>query len=170
MEILIVMEKSKVADVMLDRRKHVEGIPVVRETTFRGLPLKVEIDRGMTASGIDPDGVPWKVTYENPYGSIVGSVGRDGDEVDFYLGDNIDSDLVCIIHQVHKDGSYDEQKICLGFDSMLDALECFFKHGARWAFGSMESMLFPTFVNGYLTATRAIAEKRIPAVHFVAGE
>lgn len=178
METLIVMEKSKVADLMLDEKKKGVGLPIVRETTFRGLPINIEIDLGMTASGKDPNGVPWKRTYKHPYGEIAGTTGHDGDPVDVYLGPNMDSDLVCVVHQCKRDGSFDEDKIFLGFDSMIDAVQCYFQHGPDWGFMSMDSMLFPSFVHGYLTATKpngygswASQDKssREKSVHFVVG-
>jgi hypothetical protein len=173
METLIVLEKSKVGDMMLDEKKKGIGLPVIRETTFRGLPINIEFDKGMTASGKEPSGRPWKVTYKHPYGEIAQTLGRDGDPVDVYLGPNIDSDLVCIVHQVKPNGKYDEDKVFLGFDSMLDAMQCYFEHGPQWGFGSMSSMLFGSFLHGYLTATKPLADSMPPrapdAIHFIQG-
>lgn len=176
---LIVLEKSKVADMLLDEKKKGKGLPIAREMRFRGLPINVELDIGMTASGKEEDGTPWHVIYKYPYGEIVGTTGRDGDAVDVYVGRNPDSELVCVVHQCHQDGTYDEDKVFLGFDSMLDAMQCYFEHGPKWGFMSMDSMLFGSFTHGYLTATfpngyaswSSVDQKeREDSIHFVRGE
>jgi len=138
------------------------GLPHVRKTKFRGIPVNVELDRGMIAEGKEPDGKPWRVRYEYPYGEIKATEGRDEDPVDVYLGPNPKADRVFVVHQVHKDGSYDEDKCFLGFDSPKEATKCYFDHGPRWGFGSLESMTFEEFKNGYLAASRSnVREKSL---------
>jgi len=127
---------------------------VVRASKFRGLPLNIELDTGMTASGKDPDGKPWEVTYKYPYGEIVRTEGEDKDPVDIYLGPNLKSDKVFVVHQTTKEGKFDEDKVFLGFGSSKAATKCYFDHGPKWGFGSLDSMDFKAFKNGYLASNR----------------
>jgi hypothetical protein len=130
------------------------GLPHVRHIDFQGLPVDVELDVGMVAEGKEPDGKPWRVEYRHPYGEIRRTEGEDGDAVDVYVGPCSQSQKVFIVHQVKKDGSYDEDKCFLGFDSPQEATRCYFEHGPQWGFGSLESMTFNEFRYGYLASNR----------------
>lgn len=146
-----------------------KGLPHVRKTKFRGLPLNIEFDVGMTASGKDPDGKEWSTEYKNAYGEIDRTEGRDKDPVDIYLGPDKKADRVFIVHQVKKEGSYDEDKCFLGFKTMKQATKCYFDHGPKWGFGSAESMTFDQFKNGYLASNRREGFRKSAAI-FVRGE
>jgi hypothetical protein len=148
-----VNEISKSGTVKLSDKKENVGLPHVRRTSFKGLPIDVELDIGMMANGVDKDGVPWCVTYTHPYGEIPMSLGSDGDPVDVYIGPG-DSELVYIVHQVKQNGKFDEDKVFLGFNSPVEATQCYFEHGPKWGFGSIETMTFDQFLNGYLVSNR----------------
>jgi len=128
--------------------------PIVRHAYFRGTPVDVELDVGMEAEGVDPDGVPWHVTYKYPYGEIPQTEGEDKDPVDVYLGPCPDSNLVFVVHQVTKEGKFDEDKVFLGFDNAIEATRCYFEHGPKWGFGSLDTMLYDQFLRGYLASNR----------------
>ncbi len=156
-------KEKKSGEVKIVKGKK-DGLPVVRRAHFRGLPIDIELDVGMKASGKDDDGTPWEVVYENPYGEIRETEGRDGDPVDIYLGPTCDSELVYVVHQVAKDGKFDEDKVFLGFDCPIKATECYFKHGPKWGFGSLETLTFDQFKNGYLVGARERAKPEAPLV------
>ncbi len=82
-----------------------------------GLDVSIENPKGSTRSGIGPDGNKWSVEMQNHYGYVKRTEGADGDHVDVFIGDNADSDKVFIVDQVNADGSFDEHKVMLGFDS-----------------------------------------------------
>jgi hypothetical protein len=124
--------------------------PTLRKTTFRGLPINVEIEVGDTKSGTDAGGQAWSKTYSFPYGEIDKTEGADGDPVDVYLGPNEQAENVYVVHQSHRDLGgdgrlYDEDKVLLGFDSMDAAVACYFAHGPAWGMGAITVFTFEQF-------------------------
>jgi hypothetical protein len=91
--------------------------------TFQGLKIAIENPKGSFRSGIDPNGNKWKTKMYHHYGYIKGTVGKDKDHIDIFIGPNYDSDTVVIVNQKNKDGQFDEHKCMLGFDNMLDGLK-----------------------------------------------
>lgn len=127
---------------------------VVRKTKFRGLPINIEIDTGMEKRGVGPGGKKWSHVYKFPYGEIHNTEGFDKDPVDIYLGPNKQAKRVFIVHQKKPNGSFDEDKCFIGFNSLKQAVKCYKDHGPPWGFGSTESMTFDQFKNGYLASNR----------------
>lgn len=64
---------------------------------------------------------PWENHMHSHYGYIRGTEGADGDHVDTFVGPNPDSTKVFVVDQVNKDGTFDEHKVMLGFDSQDEA-------------------------------------------------
>lgn len=84
-----------------------------------GMDLSIEQPKGSVRSGTDADGKQWSQEMHNTYGYIRGTLGRDKDHVDVFLGDNLNSDKVFVVDQRNiKDGSFDEHKVMLGFDDI----------------------------------------------------
>ncbi len=84
---------------------------------FQGIPVHVEFMAGEKRRGHD-------MLYS--YGEIPNTEGFDGDCLDVYLGNNLDSLIVVVIHQNNPDtGEYDEDKVMLGFDSVEEALKAY---------------------------------------------
>ncbi len=165
---LVTLKKSD-GSVRLSDKKSDVGLPHVRRTFFQGLPVDVELDIGMTANGTEPDGTPWAVTYKHPYGEVPDSCGNDGDPVDVYIGPKGDAPFVYIVHQVKRNGKFDEDKVFLGFESPIEATRCYFEHGPKWGFGSLETISFDQFVNGYLVSNRIGASAKGPDLYIGAG-
>ena len=69
------------------------------KVTLHGLRLSIENPRGSTRSGTDATGKAWSVTMPHHYGYFLGTEGKDGDHVDFFLGPNPDSQHVLIVNQ-----------------------------------------------------------------------
>lgn len=83
---------------------------------FYGLPLTLENPKGSMRCGVDCNGKAWESTMQHHYGYIKRTTGADGDHVDVFLGDELDSDRVFIVNQVTPDtGLFDEHKVMLGF-------------------------------------------------------
>jgi hypothetical protein len=137
---------------------------VVRTDTFRGLPINVEIDTGMEKRGVGPDGKKWSHVYEVPYGEIRDTEGEDKDPVDVYVGPDKKSDKVFVVHQVKPDGTFDEDKCFLGFKTAKQATKCYFDHGPKWGFGSIETMTLDQFKKGYLASNRKEGFKKSVSV------
>lgn len=96
------------------RKRHVEWF---------GLKGAVETEAGQERTGIGPDGVPWSVVLNHPYGEFKQTEGKDGDPVDFYVGPHPESDRAVVIDQIDPDTrKFDEHKVVIGVQSGDQAL------------------------------------------------
>mgnify|MGYP007101861902 CR=1 FL=1 len=62
---------------------------------------------------------------KNHYGYFNGSVGYDGDQVDVFLGDYLDSDKIFVVDQRKPGGGFDESKVMMGFRTEKDAKDAY---------------------------------------------
>ncbi len=85
------------------------------EVEIHGMTIAIENPKGSERSGTTQDGEAWSVSMANDYGYIKGTKGSDGDEVDVFIGPDLESERVFVINQVGKDGELDEHKVMLGF-------------------------------------------------------
>ena len=103
---------------------------------FQGIKIHVENDKGEFRKGIGEDGEEYKTKMFYPYGEITECDGQeiipgvDGDPVDVFVGPDKNAENVFIIHQ-KVDGKYDEDKVFLGFPSMLNVRDAFCAHYDR---------------------------------------
>ena len=95
---------------------------------FQGLKIVIENPEGSIRKGKDENGDKWKTRFYHPYGFIKNTLGEDGEEIDCFIGPNLDSQDVWIIHQKSLDGSFDEDKCMLGFDSEEHARDAYLAH------------------------------------------
>lgn len=131
--------------------------PVLRTVQFHGIPVSIEIEAGQSKSGIDEAGNKWSHLYKVPYGEIPSTKAlSDGDAVDVYLGPNAGASMVYVVHQLRRDGKFDEDKCMLGFPSAGEAVAAYKSHGPSWGFGSMDTMTADQFIHGYLASNRSI--------------
>jgi hypothetical protein len=80
------------------------------------------------------------------YGYIKGTMGRDGDHVDVFVGPDRDSDFVAIVDQVNADGKFDEHKCLLGFHSEADAIDTYKKaYSPGWKVGPVSCLTIEQF-------------------------
>ena len=139
----------------IGRKRYSNTLPVVRSDNWHGLVVSIEIDRGDKKSGVDEDGIPWSHVYDVPYGELPSTCAlSDGDPVDVYLGDAKDASMVYVVHQLRKDGSYDEDKCMLNFANVEEAVDAYKRHGPPFGFGSVEAMTVDQFMKGYLASNR----------------
>lgn len=90
--------------------------------SVQGLDITVENAKGGIRSGVDRGGKRWQVTMPAHYGYVKGTVGRDGDHVDVYLGPHLKSEKVFVVHQMDADTRrFDEHKVMIGFGSERQA-------------------------------------------------
>lgn len=80
------------------------------------LPITIEQPQGSIRSGVDEDGKEWSQEMKHTYGYFDAAEGPDGDEVDCFIGPNLESREVFVVDQLKSDGSFDEYKVMLGFD------------------------------------------------------
>lgn len=131
--------------------------PVKRTVDFHGLTVSIELEVGETLDGLGEDGIPWSVTYAVPYGEIPDSKTlSDGEGVDVYVGTDIDAPNVFVVHQLRKDGTFDEDKVILCVTSAQEAKQVYTDHGPSWGFGGLDTMTVDEFLRGYLASNRKI--------------
>jgi len=95
---------------------------------FQGLLISIENKKGTYRRGQSDSGKKWKTYMNYPYGYIKGTVGKDKDHLDCYVGDNKESEKVFIVHQQNPETKkYDEDKVMLGFDNKADAKKSYLK-------------------------------------------
>ena len=88
--------------------------------------FSIENPKGSKRSGISPNGEPWEITSPEHYGYIRGTVGKDKDHIDAYIGPDQESRKVFIVDQVDPDtGKFDEHKVILGADSLDKARQIY---------------------------------------------
>lgn len=88
---------------------------------WEGMDLAIENPKDSVRSGTSPDGTAWQTTMAHHYGYVKGTVGKDKDHVDFFMGPNPESKKVFVVDQTNKDGSFDEHKAMLGFNTIEEA-------------------------------------------------
>ena len=88
---------------------------------LNGFEIAIENPKGSTRRGTAPDGTEWESRMAHHYGDIKGTTAADGDNLDVFVGDNPEAPRAFIIDQVNEDGSFDEHKVMLGFDSLEEA-------------------------------------------------
>ena len=97
----------------------------------------IEQPRGSVRSGVDANGKAWETTMQNTYGYFGGTKGVDGDAIDVFLAHNLDEwdgTTVFVVDQYNPDGSFDEHKVMLGFNSQEEAEGAYFaNYEADWA-------------------------------------
>ena len=90
--------------------------------TVQGIPVTIETPSGAERRGVGPDGKPWSVTLQHPYGYVKGTTGADGDHVDTYIGPHPDSPNVWVVDQIDPaTGKFDELKAVIGARSEGEA-------------------------------------------------
>lgn len=118
--------------------------------TFQGLRLAIENIKGSRRKGIDKGGNRWSVKMPADYGYVKSHEGRDGDDVDVYIGPNRDSFMAYVVNQMDpRTGRFDEHKCMLGFKKKKNALATYLKgfsdgSGIRRIMG-VKSMTMPQF-------------------------
>jgi hypothetical protein len=93
---------------------------------WAGLEIAIENPVGSVR-----EGKGWRTVMQNAYGYICRSEAVDGDEVDVYLGPELDTaPTVYVVHQRRAGDwkAYDEDKCMLGFPSEAAARAAYLKH------------------------------------------
>ena len=93
--------------------------------TFSGFKITLENAKGSKRFWKDDKGNEGFTEMKNHYGYFSRSLGHDGDHIDVFLGDNQDSDKVYVVDQNKNDGTFDESKVMLGFNSKKEAKEAY---------------------------------------------
>ena len=127
------------SSVMVKRKGHID---------FQGLDIRVQNPSGTLRSGISPSGQTWETSMEADYGYIAGTEGKDGEDVDVFVGPDKDAQSAYII-TIMKPPSFenvDEQKVMLGYNTGAEAKRAFLRHyDSPRFFGSMIAMTMTDF-------------------------
>ena len=117
-------ERGKIVKTSADKKPTKENTRM-----FAGMPVVVEWDEGEVRHGKTEEGKEWERIMAAPYGYIKDTKGAgDKEGVDVYLGANENAPNVYVIEQLKADGSFDEFKSMLGFDTEEEATDMYCKH------------------------------------------
>ena len=89
-----------------------------------GYEISIEQPKGSVRRGVDANGKAWEQTMHNTYGYFLGTEGVDGEHIDVFLANDVDAwngEQVFVVDQYNEDGSFDEHKVMLGFNSIEEA-------------------------------------------------
>lgn len=104
---------------------------------IHGIEFHVEWPKGSIRSY---DGDDTYVTHmKADYGYAYGVEGTDGDQLDIYYSGE-ETDKAFVLEQVKEDGSYDEDKIMLGFESEGEAVDMFLQHMPAFMLGNIREV------------------------------
>ena len=126
-----VTEKIKIAELDTDQSpteaQKLQGNYKKGKVIIKGLKITIENPAGSLRSGIDKDGKAWSNEMPYTYGYFNGTIGKDGDPIDIYLGPEIDEEFyIYVIDQVDPETkSFDEHKVMFGFESEALAKEAY---------------------------------------------
>ena len=91
---------------------------------MHGLHFSLENPKGSVRSGTDKNGKKWSSTMTADYGYIRGTLGKDGDHVDVFIGPDPETELVTVIDQIDPATlQFDEVKVMFGYKSQADAID-----------------------------------------------
>ncbi len=93
---------------------------------IQGMDISIENPKGSTRSGTDEDGKAWETKMKSHYGYFKGSIGKDGDHIDVFIGPKPENETIYVVDQNNpKTGEFDESKVMLGYESAEQAKEAY---------------------------------------------
>ena len=91
-----------------------------------GFQMSIENAAGSTRKGTDEAGKAWSQTMESHYGYFNRTEGKDGDQVDAFIKPGgAKGKPFFVIDQFNKDGSFDEHKVMIGFETEQEARDAY---------------------------------------------
>lgn len=141
-----------------------------------GFNISIEQPRGSVRSGTDANGKKWSVTMNNTYGYMTDNVGADGDHLDVFLSNDIDSwdqQNVYVIDQYNLDRTFDEHKVMLGFNDKDEATDAYFSnYDSSWRTSKRKIItstvpmdIFKKWIESSNRKTKPIAEYSLVKEH-----
>ena len=116
-------------------------------TRIQGMDITIENPKGSTRKGTDESGKKWSVELKNSYGYFKKTTGKDGDQIDVFIGPNPEKGKVFIVDQVNTDGSFDEHKAVVGVDNIDEAEKAYLSNYSKgWkGMGAITEVPIDTF-------------------------
>ena len=96
-----------------------------------GFNITIENPKGSIRSGIDKNGNEWSIKMNNDYGYFTKTLGKDGDQIDVFIGPKLKSEYIYIVDQVNSKGEFDESKVMLGFTNEKDAKDAYMSNYSK---------------------------------------
>jgi inorganic pyrophosphatase len=132
--------------------------PVRRRISWNGIPIDIEWPKGSTREYRDEGGeVTFSTLMNCDYGYIRGTDSVDGEEIDCYVGGEVQSPAIFIVDQLVTEdseeslakglepGDHDEWKYMLGFADEDEASGMYVKQMTPEHFGGIYEMPFEEF-------------------------
>lgn len=110
------------------RKSLLESDVIHKVIQFQGLDIHIDRPKGFVQTGTNHKGEDWEREYLFDYGFIKGTDGGDEEELDVYVGPNLENEQAYLVTQNKSDGSFDEYKLFVGFDSEEDVIEAYEAH------------------------------------------
>lgn len=93
--------------------------------TIHGLPVTIEAPPGGVRRGVAPDGTPFEQKFPVAYGYIKGTQGKDGDQLDVFIGPKPESQQVFVLNENDDKGKFKQTKSFLGMTSEAEVREAY---------------------------------------------
>ncbi|HAX94827.1 MAG TPA: hypothetical protein DCY25_13000, partial [Bacteroidales bacterium] len=116
-------EEKKVEQNPSDAQKEAGNYPK-GHIKVQSFDITIENPKGSVRSGTDKSGKKWEQVMNNTYGYFKRTKGKDGDQVDVFIGPVPETGRIFVVDQVI-DGKFDEHKVMLGFNSQQEAREAY---------------------------------------------
>lgn len=136
------LEATNAQDRLVAARANVNTSPTEKQiaagnyskghVSIRGYRISIENPKGSYRKGVDSNGKEWKTKMKNDYGYFICTKGKDGDAIDVFIGNNLNSGRIFVIDQ-KINGNFDESKVMLGFDTEEQAKTAYLNnYGDDW--------------------------------------
>ena len=142
----------------------------------KGFDITIENIVGSIRSGVDEKGNKWSTEMKNAYGYFDDTVGADGDELDVFLGPDLESDFkVYVINQsTGSPRKFDEHKVMFGFLNKEESIKAYFDNYEKGWKGFDDAITFTLdefkewFKSGRLS--QPAKPKEVLSVNYVSAE
>ena len=132
--------------------------------------VTIENPKGSERSGTDANGKKWSVKMNNTYGYIRGTEGVDGDHIDAFLAEDMDKwdgKYVFVVDQYNPDGTFDEHKVMLGFNSMEEARSAYLSNYEKGWENGRRIVVARIKTDGFQKWVDSSHRKTKPFAHYV---
>ena len=132
--------------------------------------VTIENPKGSERSGTDANGKKWSVKMNNTYGYIRGTEGVDGDHIDVFLAEDMDKwdgKYVFVVDQYNPDGTFDEHKVMLGFNSTEEARSAYLSNYEKGWENGRRIVVAKIKTDGFQKWVDSSHRKTKPFAHYV---
>ena len=152
----IMEDVSKISDI-IDAEKGINKKPSEAQKEagnykmghikLNGFDITIENPKGSYRYWKDENGKEGKTLINNHYGYFKNTLGKDGDQIDVFIGSKLKSDKIYVVDQNNSKNEFDESKVMLGFDNINDAKKAYMSNYSKdWkGFRSITGVNIDTF-------------------------